>query len=187
MGDYSYMHEGYENQEASHGFSDELLPSGWYPLEVENILEKSLSKKGSPSARIQLRVTEGKYENKRTFTNMTLGPAKYDKDGAERTKSDLQNLASTIQGQMRGFLQSLGATTGAPVGDADQAIYNFFNVDGWKGRQFMGFVKLIPAKGEWNAQNRLQGYRNLADDKKGIESWRAAQSNGAKETKATEI
>ena len=118
---------------------------------------------------------------------MILGPAKFNQDGTARSDTEIHDKAKTVQGQIRGFLQSLDVQTGQPVGEADQAIYSFFNVGGWKGRQFMGFIKLVPEKGQWPAQNRLQGYRNLSDEKQGIDAWRAKASNGAASDKAQSI
>ena len=186
MSDYSHMMEGFDEVEASHGFSDEQLPSGWYPLKVEKVLSTDLSRNGSPQARLQLLVTEGSAEGKRTFANISMGPAKVDRDGAARSDDDLKKTAKTIQGQMRGFLDALGLTTGQPVGDGEEAVYSFFSVGSWAGREFMGYVKLLPAKGQWPASNRLQSYQSLQDEKKGIDAWRAGQASDAAPTSAAQ-
>lgn len=197
MNDFSMMYDGFDDVEPSYGFSDEPLPSGWYPLVVEKVLDKSLSRNGSPTARIQLLVKEGGCEGKRTFANIIMGPAETgrDKDGNEikRSPEEMQKTAATIKGQMSGFLRALGVTTGQPQGAGDQAVYNFFNVDSWQGREFMGFVKLMPATPRFpNPSNRLQGYRSLEDEKHGLSAWRAAEAKkpgggGKAEAKAQSI
>jgi hypothetical protein len=187
MSDYGYMTEGYDDVDESHGFSDEPLPSGWYPLRVEKVLSSALSKNGSPSVRLQVQVTEGALQDKRAFVGLNLGPALVDAKGTQRSEKELKDIAKTIQGQMKGFLSSLGVTTGPPVGEKDEAVYSFFNVGSWTGKEFMGFIKLMPAKGDWSASNRLNGYRSIGDEKQGLDAWRAKQSGAASETKAETI
>jgi hypothetical protein len=179
MGDYfSHMSEGFDDVEPSFGFGGEPLPTGWYPVEVETLLDASLSNGGAPQARLQLKVFEGERANQRAFVTVTMGPSVLGRDGSQRTEEEIAKAAASLKGQMSGFLKSIGVTTGPAEGhDVMTKAKNFFNTGSWTGKQLMARLKHVPENVQrgWNARNELAGFRSLDDEKQGISAWRAKQ------------
>ena len=182
------LYDDIDDVEPSFGFTGEPMPSGWYPLRVEKLLEVQQRTTGTVQARLQLLTLEGEMKDKRAFVSLTLAPSKQNPDESQRTLEEVKKAAGNIRSQMAGFLKSLGVTTGHPAGsnDAEKAS-GFWNTREWETREFMGYVKLMPATEKWNASNRLNGYAPIEDEKKGLAQWRAKQTTAATGAKAETI
>ena len=177
---FKQMFEGFDEVQPSFGFSDEPLPTGWYPVKLEKVLETQTSPKGSHGARVQLVVTEGDMSKKRAFVNVTMGPSEMNRDNTQRSEAEIAAAARNIQSQMRGLLKALGLNTGQPSGGTDlEKICSFFSVGQWEGREFMAYLKLRPETNTRQASNQLNAFAPADDPKKGLGAWRAKQGAGA--------
>lgn len=180
------MFEGFDDVEPSYGFTPNPLPTGWYPVLLEKVLDTQTSQKGSLSARLQLLVTEGPHKDQRTFMSLTMTPALLDKENTQKSDVDIQKAKKVIQGMMGGFLKSINVTTGHPAGaSAEEKNLSFFNIGSWEGNQFMANVKLRPANGTWEASNMIRSYKNLEDEKDGIAAWREKSGEATQEVAQT--
>lgn len=180
---FTGMLDGYDEVEPSQGMSGDPLDTGWYPLMIEKVLGTDVSKKGAPTSRVQLKVTEGEFEGRRAFVTVVLGAASYDKEDRERGAVDMAKANKTIQGQMKGFLRALGVTTGQMVGEGKDMVFGFYNVGSWDGRTFVGKIRKRAAEGNYPESNQLDAYHNNDDEKRGLAWWRA-QSTSAKSSAA---
>lgn len=172
--------QDFDDVEPSYGFSDEPLPTGWYPVKVEKIHNISTTKGGAHQVRMQLQVLHGDCANKRAFVSMNMSAAETNHNGTNRSAEELKNVSRSIQGQMSGFLKSIGVTTGAPVGESDSdKLASFFSVSEWEGKELMAYVKLRPAKGQYSASNMLNSYKHIDDPKKGLAAWLAGGGGSA--------
>lgn len=174
---YDAMLDGYDDVEPSSGYG-EPLPTGWYPMRVEAVLDTSTSKNGAAMARLQLDVGEGPDKGKKAFVNVIMSPSLVDKTGATRGQAQLADANSVIQGQLKSLLKALGVQTGQPVGTGAEKLFSFYNVGAWKDREFMARIRLRPARGEYEASNDLGDYKPFADEKRGIAWWRGQQGGG---------
>jgi hypothetical protein len=170
---FDAMLEGYDDVEESSGFDGDPLPTGWYPLKIAKVYETSTTTNGAVRTRCGVSVLEGPHEGKVGFFTLNMSPSRVDKNGAARTQEEIKAAAGSIQAQLKGFLSALGLSTGQPVGEGDRKIANFFNVGSWEGREFIGKMQYVPAKGQWSAQNNLNAYYSMGHDDKGIDWWRS--------------
>lgn len=178
---YSDLSRYYDEAEGSSGFGGDPLPTGWYYLKIEKVLETGLSKNGVPQARLQLQVVEGPCQDQRAFVSLSLGAKETNDDGSNRSKEELDKANKNIVNMIKGFMKAVDVTTGAPVGPFPENVFNFYSVPSWEGRAFVGKIKLQPAKGQYDASNRLNAYHNINDEDKGL-AWlrgKYAGSGGA--------
>lgn len=178
MGEYN-LFEGYDDVEESHGFDTEPLPTAWYHLLLEKVLGTDATKNGAVQARCQVLVASGELQGKRTFINVLMGPSMVNKDKTQRSAAELNKAKGNIQGQMKGFMTSIGCNTGEPTGESDvEKASSFYNVGMWDGRQFIGNIKHRAATGMYSASNQLNGFHNIDDAKRGLEWLRAKDGGG---------
>jgi hypothetical protein len=175
--DYASMVDGYDQVEEAPVRESGALPGGWYPLEVAAIERKSVTTNGVPVPTLRLRVFDGEHKGRITFVDMFMGASEYerDKQGNEkkRTPEVYAEKKAVVQGQMKRFMKSLGAQTGAPIGEKAEMVFNFYGVDGWVGKQFMGKLRLEeggdrPGGGKYDPRNRLTTYAHIDDPKYGL-------------------
>lgn len=170
---YDQMLTGYDEVEASHGFSGDPLPTAWYALQVEKVLDSSASKSGVPMVRLQLLVTskhpDEAMRGKRAFVGIALGASRVDKNGVQRSQAEYDKATKQVQATSKGLLSALGVSTAAPLGSGVDKVFNFYNVGAWTGREFIGKVALRPPQGQYDASNQLQAHHALDDAKRGLE------------------
>lgn len=190
---YDDFYEGYDQVEASQGLTSEPLPTDFYALKIEKVLGKEESRNKVPQVRLQLLVTEGPLAGRRAFVRQSLGASRVDGDGKEKTASEYAQHRATMQAQMKGLLKAIGVQQGAPVGDGAAKAFNFFAVDQWEGREFVGKIRLQEEreyKGKtYDASNQLQNFYPLDDPKRGI-GWlreRLATTPAAGSAQAAEV
>jgi hypothetical protein len=166
------MFDNYDQLDESHGFEGEPLPTGWYGLEIEKIHAKDRSERGAMMVRYQARVYAGPAKlvdgNARCFLMRLLKAKEVNNDETRRTDAEIAAADNNIKAQMRGFMSSLGVPTATPTGADDLSkVCNFYNVDSWVGKQFVGKVKFVP-EGQYPAKNDLSSFHNVGDEKRGI-------------------
>jgi hypothetical protein len=181
---FDSMLAGYDEVEASQGYSGDPVPTGWYALKLEKVLSAELSKNGIPMVRMQILITEGQRANQRAFVGMTLSASEKDKNGAQRTKQEIDDANRKIMAQMKGFLGALGVSTAAPAGSGAQKVFNFYNVTAWEGRDFIGKISLRAKTEKYEASNQLNAYYNIKDEKHGLD-WLRAQGETSGTVSAT--
>lgn len=181
---YTDLFTGYDDVEESHGFDGDPLPTDWYYLLVEKVLDVAQSNKGAITARIQVGVQEGPKANAKAFVSIVLAPAAEDKNGAQRNDVEMRKANSNIQAQMKGFLRALGVTTGQPLGNSlvDKA-HSFYNVNAWEGSSFIAKVSRRE-NAQYGASNQLSSYYSLSDEKRGLDWYR--NDHLAKSTPSTD-
>lgn len=177
MSDYD-LYEGWDEVEESHGLESGALPAGWYHFKVEEVSGKGIAQSGSAWLKLRLSVVDGPMAKRNAFVMLTVDAAKTEKvNGVEKKKSDadIANALRSIKGQMRGWLNSIGVDLGRPERHLEgiDKIAAFYNTEAWAGREFVGNIKVTPARpdgkgGMYDPGNRLQQYFHLEDKKKGL-------------------
>ena len=184
--DYDRMLEGYDQVEEAATMEDGALPTGWYPLEIAQVMAKAVSKNSVPYVRVRAQVFEGEHKGRSAFLMVNLGASGVRRDKAgnefERTPQEVQEATQNVQAQAKRFMRSIGVNTGRPSGEGADKVFNFYNVDSWEGTQLMGRLRYQegrpnPAGGTYGPSNNLSTYAPLDDKKYGIEAYRA--KNGA--------
>jgi hypothetical protein len=172
------MLDGYDDVEASSGMSGDPLPTGWYLLTVEKLLDMAASKAGVPMARLQLNVDEGEHAKQKAFVSIALGPKATNKDGSNRSPEEFDKAKKSVQAQAKGLLKAIAVETAQPLGEGLEKVFSFYNVQAWEGRQFVGKIQLrIDRSGQYDPQNALQAYHHIDDAKKGV-AWLRSRSGG---------
>ena len=186
---YDQMLTGYDEVEASHGMSGDPLPTGWYALQVEKILDSSPAKNsGVPMVRMQLFITDkhpdAAMHGRRAWVSVALGASQQDKNKVQRSQAEYEKATKQVQSSSKGLLSAMGVNTAAPMGSGAEKGFNFYNVAAWTGREFIGKIALRPATKEYSESNQLQAHHNLDDPKRGLEWLRAQAATGATESKS---
>lgn len=186
MDDYTDLIKDYDTVAPSTGMSSDPLDPGWYLLEVAEVSQRGKTQANVPYVKLRLRVAEGPAKGRNAFIRMFLGASKLErtKDGGEveRTPERYEKAKASVQAQMKGFMKAIGATTAAAVGEGEEIVFNFYNVDNWAGSTFVGRVTLQPggefAGKEYGPSNNLAEFFPMDDPKKGA-AWLRAKQNGA--------
>lgn len=177
---YDQMLTGYDDVEPTYGFSGEPLPTGWYALRVEKILDSAPSRKsGVPMVRVQLLITDKHPDTnmvgKRAWVSIVLGASTLDKNDVKRSQAEYDKATKQVQSTSKGLLSAMGVSTAAPMGSGAEKVFNFYNVAAWEGREFIGKIGLRPANKQYDESNQLQAHHALDDAKRGLE-WLKAQT-----------
>lgn len=174
--------QAFLSAEENHGFGlGDVLPRGTYPLEVE-VAKSDLTKTGSVSVRLQLRVLAGPFENRRVFIDQFLVNL-YDQ---EKVGSTFYNMSSTFVRSLRASLLPVNAAQFPSTAEASKAAYN---AEAWVGLTFIGEVGVETADAQAKAaakdgrattgnerdRNRLAGWHSYDSPTKGIAVWQAKE------------
>jgi hypothetical protein len=139
---------------------------------------EALTQGGTAQQKVRLEVLDGPEKGNGFIHTFYLSAAKteYDQDSGERvarTDAEYEKKLSGAMGRMRGFIKTLDIDTNEACGDDEDSKYHqFFNVQMWVGREFMGEVAL--KKNNWNGEeeNSLQNYFPNDHKEHGIDMWR---------------
>lgn len=136
----------------------EPIPSGTeLKMEVFEIKKTKIEKddgklpQDTPGYVVQIKVLnegeESQYYNRRIFDRFYLPGAGYDQDKAKK-----------MRGRFVSFLLGVGYPQDEVMGGAFK-----FDEDDAQGREFIGRVGVNPAKGDYEASNKIVAYKTLAE------------------------
>lgn len=163
---------GYDDVKEAPILESSGLPTSWYPTEVAAIQQKGVSKASVPWIKLQLKVFDGPLKGRSAYVMLSLTESRYkyvDNKEVERTDEEIAEAREKQQGRMKRILGSMGVHTSAPVGDGAEAVFNFYNVDGWIGRQMMTKLKLR----ETDGSNSISTCASLDDKTYGLSKYLA--------------
>lgn len=126
--------DGFNANEIEPQKAFELLPPGKYKVVISDSEEKQTKRGDGSYLRLTLTVIDGEHEGRKLFDNLNLN-----------------NPNDQAAGIARATLSAICRAVGVPTPQASSDLHDI---------PLIAVVKIEPAKGEYEAQNRVKGYES---------------------------